>query len=411
MIYAKRIQLLLLVCITLFISSCSEPEFFIKRPVTAVDCSDNDSCEKDIQTTVPAKIIKVAQVPTKVPKVIVPAPVIVQEIKPEVVVEVKPEVVVEKKPEVVVEVEPQVAVEIEVKDDELAPVYFKLKKKVEHFKLEKTKMHVIWVMDDSGSMGDEQKEVAENSGAFISQFVTYNLDFNMAIITTDNREKLKGKPIGGLNTLSSLTYKDSPETFISNFKKNIKVGAFNEAFNEAGYEATEAFMQSKDGKEFLNDKDAYTILIYVSDEDDHSKGKLVADYVNKFKKLSAKNNRDALKIYSIVHTDNNNLDDVAYNHEELGSRYIEGSELTGGKAIHIRDGFNVILDSLRKEIMTLADSYTLEEIPTDAGITVKVAGNTVADNKWEYDSKTRRLKFEDSLAGENVTVTYYTQIN
>jgi len=46
-------------------------------------------------------------------------------------------------------------------------------------------MDILWVIDNSGSMIEEQKELQENFNSFITSFVGNGYDFRIAVITTD----------------------------------------------------------------------------------------------------------------------------------------------------------------------------------------------------------------------------------
>src|SRR5690606_21483555 len=46
---------------------------------------------------------------------------------------------------------------------------------------------ILWVIDNSGSMGNEQADLADNFNLFIQDFITRGIDFKMAITTTDGR--------------------------------------------------------------------------------------------------------------------------------------------------------------------------------------------------------------------------------
>src|SRR5690606_26393323 len=46
------------------------------------------------------------------------------------------------------------------------------------------KIDILWVIDTSGSMQEEQDQLAANFGSFISGFVSKNYDFRIAVTTT-----------------------------------------------------------------------------------------------------------------------------------------------------------------------------------------------------------------------------------
>lgn len=48
----------------------------------------------------------------------------------------------------------------------------------------RSKVDILWVVDNSGSMKNEQEALANNFEIFINDFIDRNLDFNMAVTTT-----------------------------------------------------------------------------------------------------------------------------------------------------------------------------------------------------------------------------------
>ncbi|MBI2062064.1 MAG: VWA domain-containing protein [Nitrospirae bacterium] len=67
---------------------------------------------------------------------------------------------------------------------------------------------VLWVIDDSGSMSEEQSNLATNFDAFFRQFRALNLDYHLGVVTTDcdsyNSTYYGSKPLcGALRKLSN----------------------------------------------------------------------------------------------------------------------------------------------------------------------------------------------------------------
>ena len=56
---------------------------------------------------------------------------------------------------------------------------------------EASKVDILWVVDDSGSMRDEQEDLARNFDVFIKDFLEQKIDFQMGITTTDARNNGK----------------------------------------------------------------------------------------------------------------------------------------------------------------------------------------------------------------------------
>ena len=52
------------------------------------------------------------------------------------------------------------------------------------------KVDVLWVIDNSGSMCDEQQSLRENFDLFVEALIFHGLDFNLAVVTTDMLDPL-----------------------------------------------------------------------------------------------------------------------------------------------------------------------------------------------------------------------------
>src|SRR6185295_15217874 len=65
---------------------------------------------------------------------------------------------------------------------------------------------VLWVIDNSGSMLEEQARVMASINAFYSYFVTLNLDYHMGVIATDIvNPTLSGRLVGSPTYIDSAT--------------------------------------------------------------------------------------------------------------------------------------------------------------------------------------------------------------
>lgn len=126
---------------------------------------------------------------------------------------------------------------------------------------------ILWVIDDSGSMADEQDSLGRNFQSFIDQFLVKGIDFKMAITTTDGTSSRNGKMVGDSSLLTSAAAKQNKTAFISNFKKLVNVGTRGSGV-EQGLKTSAAFMD-RYASSFLR-SDAFLVVVYLSDEEDQS---------------------------------------------------------------------------------------------------------------------------------------------
>ena len=267
------------------------------------------------------------------------------------------------------------------------------------------KLDILWVIDDSGSMADEQDALGSNFSAFIDNFIAKNVDFKMAITTTDCSSTLKcGKTVSGSDTkLTSAMAGQNSNLFKSDFQSLVNVGTLGSG-NEKGLQAVEQFMLKEQDPAKVNKflrSDAYLAVVIVSDEEDQSP-KLVDEYTNALKSLKSSNG--LVKVYSVVDVNDTNFG----NGVTVGSaRYKAASNNTAGLVMDIRDDFYTSLSGMGESIINLLDSFALGGQPVPGSLKVYV--NNVLTNSYTYDSTSRSIKFNQNAlppVGAVIKVTY-----
>lgn len=266
---------------------------------------------------------------------------------------------------------------------------------------ETKKLDIVWIIDNSGSMSDEQSALGTNFSAFINDFIDQNVDFKMAITTTDaSTSSKKGSMVYGSDTkLTSAKAQENPERFKSDFRSLVQVGTRGSG-SEKGLEASEGFMQ-KYANSFLR-QDAYLAVVMISDEEDQS-SKSVSYYTDYLKQF--KNEGGLVKIYSIVDVNNTNCCD--YGVSTGSERYKDASRRTAGVIGNIRDDFHHVLADMGESLINLLDSFALAHEPVPGSLKVYV--NDVEVSNYTYDAASHSIKFNaDSLppVGANIKVTY-----
>jgi hypothetical protein len=250
-------------------------------------------------------------------------------------------------------------------------------------------------------MKDEQDALGSNFSAFIDDFITKNVDFKMAITTTDTSSpSKKGKMVNGSDVmLTSARAQSNPQAFKEDFNGLVKVGT-NGSGNEKGLEASEGFME-KYATSFVR-KDAYLAVVIISDEEDQS-SKSVETYTNYLKSFKA--NAGLVKTYSVVDVNNTNCCQKGIT---TGSeRYKLASNNTAGVVADIRNDFYGVLSEMGNTILNLLDSFALAHEPVPG--TLKVYINNLETMNFTYDSASRSIKFfQNSLppVGAEIKVVY-----
>ncbi|MBI3185658.1 MAG: VWA domain-containing protein [Myxococcales bacterium] len=134
--------------------------------------------------------------------------------------------------------------------------------------MERRPVDVLLVIDDSGSMRNDQSVLASNFQAFISRFRAHQLDFHLGAVTTDMRSSTRsGRLVAPYLTPQTTNLEAA-------FQQMVNVGTRGSA-REQGLAATRAALSepltSNDNRGFLRPS-ADLAVLYVADEDDQSTG-------------------------------------------------------------------------------------------------------------------------------------------
>jgi len=159
---------------------------------------------------------------------------------------------------------------------------------------------ILFVIDDSGSMGWAQQSLAANFAAFISFFAAQaDIDFQLGITSTDPSSSAAG---GGPGYLVGPVMDRNTPSLQTEFTTQVNLGtsgSYDEQGLLTGALAVSSPLADPSGPNagFVRD-DALLAVIYLSDEEDHSPG-AVSDHVNTL--LAVKGYRsDQLVTYAIA---------------------------------------------------------------------------------------------------------------
>lgn len=265
------------------------------------------------------------------------------------------------------------------------------------------KLDIVWIIDDSGSMADEQQALGTNFSAFIDEFITKDVDFKMAITTTDaSSSYMKGRMVSGSDTkLTSAKAKQNEAQFKTDFKNLVKVGTSGSGY-EKGLDASQGFMQ-KYASTFVR-PEAYLAVVVLSDEEDQSANvvKTYTDYLKSFKAEAG-----LVKVYTIADINKTNSGSGITTGAD---RYIKASEETAGVVSNIRDDFHRSLSAMGDSIINLLDSFALANDPVPGTLKVYINGNETTD--YTFDAVSRSIKFDSNRlppVGAEIEVYYIKQ--
>jgi hypothetical protein len=268
---------------------------------------------------------------------------------------------------------------------------------------------ILFVVDNSGSMQQEQTNLAQNFSAFIQFTTELEIDYHIGVVTTDTQASTAGELVAPF--IFNRGQNATPDP-VAAFVSMVNVGTTGSA-TEKGLEAavlaiTEPVASGANAG-FLRDGGLLSI-IYVSDEEDSSPGD-VGDWIDKV--LSAKGYDADAVIASAIAGDVPGGCDRNGNSAQAGGRYSDTVLALGGifESICTPD-WATTMEQIGLDTFSALTRFTLSRTPDQATLTVTVGGQTVesdALNGWTYDPETNSVRLNGTSvpeSGEDVVVTY-----
>lgn len=311
----------------------------------------------------------------------------------------------------------------------------------DHFEgIGRSSADILWVIDNSGSMGQEQEGIARNAGPFIDVALDRKIDFRMGVTSTDMDGGLKGRlyPLDQKHP-RILTNRGLREDLEKDWEYLIKQGTSGSG-NEKGLAAARAALspplissldlpetpEKYDGNLGFLRRDANLTIIIVSDERDSSyevapSSTYWEEYVSFFRNIKGERRSDSMLR---VHTITGGLEGCAT--AGVATGYNEVAEATGGiiQSICASD-WSEALQEIADSALSFESCFTLHGLPgpqpgetsTDPEDWLQVmfdgkpqprrspSGNVV----WRYDAETNEICFDPYYAprpSDYVDVTY-----
>jgi hypothetical protein len=266
-----------------------------------------------------------------------------------------------------------------------------------------SKIDVLWVVDNSGSMAPRQDNLGRNFSSFIDLFTRSSIDYRIGVTTTDIFKE-KGALVGSPRVITPQT-----ANVAGAFSNNIKVGTMGSPYEtglEAGRLAIE--LQKKANEQAIEQckrscpmnrptcvtacdekkdfaflrPDAFLYMVFVTDEEDES-NQDVRYYYRYFETAKGIGNDGMVTTAAIIQPEGPGCGGSA------GLRYKELSDLTGGEIGSICDAaFGATLKKLATNAVGLKRKFALQEKPNVMTIEVRVKYpcNTPSANLSKCDS-------------------------
>ncbi len=255
----------------------------------------------------------------------------------------------------------------------------------------KSATDILFIVDNSCSMAEEQSNLSSNFTAFAEELETLDVDFQMAVITTDNPD-FRGDMMD--ETTANLVDEFTTQAVAGT------LGSGNEMPTEMSYQSGQSGGDSGPGSDFLRD-DAFLAYIYVSDEPDSSPDTW-ANYLAYAQ--SIKSDSDMF----IAHAISGDWPSGCGSASATNNVY-ELSVATGGLYLSVcatdwASHLKALVDSSTLDL----SSFELSDFPVPTTIVVTVDG-VVQTSGWSYDSVDNSVNFDDDhipAGGSTIEVQY-----
>jgi hypothetical protein len=259
---------------------------------------------------------------------------------------------------------------------------------------------ILFVVDNSGSMSDDQELLAANFASFFEVgLASGSPSFQIGVTTTDvlSANAARGRLVGDPAILGAGT-----SGLAQRFADNVRVGV-NGAGLELGLEAMRLALEHPDNVGFLR-RDAALSVVFVTDEEDAGAfpgelpdaalARAPADYIAFLESIKSGTVGNAPVLVSGVV-----VPGIARRYEEVVRHF-------GGAVLDIRTAdWGERLADVGNATFSLTRSFRLGADALADSITVAVNGSPVTD--FRYDAARRTVVLErPPRAGAEVTITY-----
>jgi hypothetical protein len=305
-------------------------------------------------------------------------------------------------------------------DDVLVPVYGRGTDSADQtdvfHQLDQVKADVLFVVDCSGSMSDNQENLATNFGNFIAQALDMDVDFHIGVVATEveNMPGWSGTPPREI-TPGVLVQAGSRPKILTNatpqleaaFADNVRLGddcSNHEAGLEGAWMAlSEPLVSDPEANAGFLREDAKLYIIAISDEPDQSNGS-TDFYVDFFSSLKGYRNTEMMSVSAICTScDSDRYWDVTVRTGGI-CEPIDSVDWAQSLADMGIDAFSAIREF---PLSRPADSDSIQV--TVDGAAVDRAASAGGPNGWTHYPDTNTLFFGDDVVperGQRIEVSY-----
>ena len=252
---------------------------------------------------------------------------------------------------------------------------------------------ILWVVDNSESMTEEQNQLGDDFTYFHSIVNTAGVDYHIATVTTDDAD------FQGNTKVIDPSTPNGAQVFADNCNVGVN-GSWDEMGLKFGWDALQMAVNNTPPNQGFLRTDAGLRVVFVSDEMDVSPGNW-SDYVTDYQSLKA--NPDHVILSAICGTDGSQADTCwGQGGQAMGGHgYVDAVNATGGILGCICDSsWSTTLTNLAWNSMSLANTLELSETPIPSTITVKANGVQL-NQGWSYEAAINAVVLEPSYIPDN----------
>jgi hypothetical protein len=250
-----------------------------------------------------------------------------------------------------------------------------------------TAIDILWVIDNSGSMGTNQAKVASAFGSFSALLLEKGYHFRMAVTTTDAYLKTGGRDKYRENCGQAILDESTPD-LATKFSTNIQQGTSGSG-NERAFDSIKtAFESSLNATYNFPVQGTFLGIIIIGDEDDSSVGSgttliPVSTYTSYLME------RFDCRVYSITRLPGTGTGE--------GVRICQlVDDFSGIKGDITASDFSSTMSSFSASMARHNTSVALSGVPDAPSISVTVDSVSVPEdpaNGWSYDDSSRTIYF------------------
>ena len=291
-----------------------------------------------------------------------------------------------------------------------------------------SKIDVLWVIDNSGSMDSSQQNLATNFSQFIDLFNQKGFDYRMAVTTTDAYKDLFGAPATQSKFRDGTDLTGHTGVFLVDpstpnlgptFVKNLLQGTLGSG-DERAFQSIKQTLNNPMNAGFPR-SDAFLAVIIVSDEDDFSNDTSTyldhlwndprvhtvdsyVSYLDTLRGVTAANRSSKYNVSAITILDQTCLDQLnaSYPGRDITIRYAELVDKTNGIKGSLCGNFASTLTNISQKIVELVTQFYLTRIPNPSTFDVRINGVAVPQiqstnpqpwNGFMYHADTNSITF------------------